>query len=66
MTWTSTRLKDWTVHTVPDVDTVQHTFTPGCICGPTPERVTAQDGGDNWLYVHHSLDGREAGERKAG
>lgn len=30
-----------------------------CWCGPTIEPVEHEDGSMGWLYVHHSLDGRE-------
>ncbi len=34
-----------------------------CPCGPTPEHVPSEVGGeDGWLYTHHSLDGREQHE----
>lgn len=62
MTWTTTQLEDWTIHVHPDNDAIPHVLTEGCICGPTPELHEAKDGGDNWLYIHHSLDGREASE----
>ena len=32
---------------------------PDCPCGPTPELVKRFLRRDGWLYVHHSLDGRE-------
>lgn len=62
LTWTATRLPDWTVHIHPDNDGVAHELTSECICLPTPDRVTAADGGDNWVYTHGSLDGREQRE----
>lgn len=31
----------------------------GCPCVPTPELVPNGSGPDGWMYVHHSLDGRE-------
>lgn len=34
----------------------------GCPCRPTPELVPNDDGPDGWMYVHHSLDGREQHE----
>lgn len=60
--WSTTQLEDWTVHVHPNFDVVSHDLTPDCACLPTAERVTTSDGGDNWLYIHHSLDGREGGE----
>ncbi len=44
-------------------DLVQHEMTEDCVCGPTPEPVKREDGSMGWLYVHHSLDGREMSER---
>lgn len=51
-----------TVHVVPVADIVEHMTTEDCLCGPTPELVRTDQGGDGWLYVHHSLDGRENNE----
>lgn len=60
--WSTTRLEDWTVHVHPNFDVVSHDLTPECVCLPNAECVTTTSGGDNWLYIHHSLDGREADE----
>lgn len=35
----------------------------GCPCGPRVEAVMRDDGSNGWLYIHHSLDGRELRER---
>lgn len=53
--WHTTQLDDGAVHVHPIRDTVVHTLTEGCACGPTPEHVPPH----GWLYTHHSLDGRE-------
>lgn len=52
-----------TAHVIPIDDHVQHEDDgTECICGPTVEHLTANDGGDAWLVTHHSLDGREQTE----
>jgi len=52
-------------HVHPFGDLIEHdTDTEDCVCGPTAHRVTAADGTDRWLLVHHSLDGREHQERR--
>lgn len=33
-----------------------------CVCGPTAVPVKTSDGSVNWVFVHHSLDGRELHE----
>ena len=50
-------------HVYPVNDLTEHdTDSAGeCICGPDAELVKTQQG-DAWLYVHHSLDGREKTE----
>lgn len=51
-------------HVIPDGDLIEHdTHHDDCLCGPAVERVERDDGGDGWLYIHHSLDGREAKEQ---
>lgn len=51
-----------TVHVIPLNDLVEHdTSGEQCVCGPRVEHVEA-DGGDGWLIVHASLDGRELHE----
>lgn len=50
-------------HVYPDRDLVAHeTDGEDCVCIPTVEAVTTETGGTNWLYIHHSLDGRESRE----
>jgi hypothetical protein len=49
-------------HVLPIGDVVEHIESDDCVCGPRTERVERTDGGDGWLTVHHSLDGREATE----
>lgn len=54
-----------TVHTYPVADLIEHDTRSGdCLCGPTVEPVTADDGAIGWLIVHHSLDGREQAETR--
>jgi hypothetical protein len=61
---------DGSAHVRPIGDLVEHEAAPDCVCGPTPQEVTVDlyaDGSDvpigsavaGWLFVHHSLDGRE-------
>lgn len=50
------------LHVTPTNDLIEHTTTEDCVCVPTPQRVEREDGSDGWLYVHHSLDGRELEE----
>lgn len=47
------------VHIVPDGDLIEHTLCSACVCGPRAEPVKQDDGSIDWVYVHHSLDGRE-------
>lgn len=48
------------VHVVPVGDLIEHDSEgEDCVCGPTVELVETLSG-DGWLFVHHSLDGREA------
>lgn len=50
-------------HVVPINDLIEHeTHHDTCACGPAVEPVTRDDGSVGWLYIHHSLDGREAKE----
>jgi len=50
------------VHVTPVQDEVEHTLDDTCVCGPTTEPVTRDDGSVGWVVTHHSLDGREADE----
>lgn len=50
-------------HVLPLHDLVDHPEDEDCICGPTCEAHPREDGGTSWLYIHHSLDGRERLER---
>lgn len=56
-----------TVHTYPADDLIEHDTEHGgdCPCGPVVEAVFLEDGSNNWHVIHHSLDGREAGEPHA-
>jgi hypothetical protein len=49
------------VHVRPIGDLIEHD-AEDCTCGPTVEPVQREDGSTGWLYIHHSLDGREAAE----
>ncbi len=49
-------------HVIPCADLIDHLTDPDCLCGPTPELVKHADGSDGWMYIHHSLDGRERNE----
>ena len=52
-----------TVHVYPRDDLVEHELEgTDCVCGPAVERVEKDGGGDGWLVIHHSLDGREEHE----
>lgn len=51
-----------TVHLIPLNDTVPHSESDDCVCGPTIKAVFDEDGSNRWLHTHHSLDNREATE----
>ena len=46
-------------HVMPRGDLIEHGIDEDCPCGPTPQ---FEAGGV--VYVHHSLDNREAQEQK--
>jgi hypothetical protein len=51
------------IHTYPVGDLIEHELEgDGCPCGVTVEPVKRDDGTFGWLYIHHSLDGRERWE----
>lgn len=50
------------LHVLPIGDLVEHVSDDDCLCGPTSKLIKADDGSTQWLVIHHSLDGREAGE----
>ena len=52
------------LHVVPNGDHIEHdSYTEGeCVCGPETMPVEKDDGSFTYIYVHHSLDGRELGE----
>jgi len=52
-------MDDDTLHVHPLDDIIRHEVTEDCPCGPTLNPVHRDDGSYGWLYVHHSLDGRE-------
>lgn len=41
---------------------IDHEFSEDCVCGPRCVPVERDDGSISWVYVHHSLDGRELTE----
>jgi hypothetical protein len=47
-------MADGDVHVLPVNDLIDHTTAWDCLCGPLGE-----DHDGTWLYIHHSLDGRE-------
>lgn len=49
-------------HVMPVGDIVEHEPDELCICGPTGSERTLVLGRLKWLFVHHSLDGREQTE----
>jgi hypothetical protein len=51
-----------TRHVIPVNDLIEHAMVDDCVCVPRVEPVPRDDGSMGWLYVHHSLDGREAFE----
>lgn len=51
-----------TVHVVPRGDQAKHELADDCVCGPTSEPVTRDDGSVGWVVAHSSLDGRELRE----
>jgi hypothetical protein len=53
-----------TAHVVPVADLVVHDvdYDGDCVCGPDTVPVRTADGRYGWMFVHHSLDGRERDE----
>lgn len=47
---------------MPVNDLVAHDSSDDCVCHPRLEAVLEAGGPDGWVWVHHSLDGREARE----
>ena len=61
--WEALRVEPGVVHVHPLGDLIEHdTDGPDCECHPQPEHVPNPNGPDGWLYIHSSLDGREAHE----
>ncbi len=52
-----------TVDVLPLNDSVEHETSDDCVCGPRIEPVE-ENGVMGWVVVHHSVDGREAREKK--
>jgi hypothetical protein len=48
------------MHIRPINDLIEHEWAD-CVCLPSPQLVDT-DHGDGWMYIHHSLDGREKSE----
>lgn len=44
------------MHLTPEADLIEHDLDETCVCGPYVEHLGDLD----WLYMHASLDGREA------
>lgn len=53
-------------HVIPVNDLIEHQVDENCPCGPAADPVKRDDGSVGWLYVHHSLDGRELDEDRDG
>lgn len=54
----------WSVpasHVTPSRE-IDHEVSEDCPCGPTASPVKRGDGSCGWVYIHHSLDGREIRE----
>ncbi len=45
------------VHVHPEDDICQHDLSSRCVCGPSVDCLYEPNGP---VYIHHSLDGREA------
>lgn len=52
------------LHVMPVNDLIEHDFDE-CVCIPRCEPVQRADGSMGYLYVHHSLDGRQEQEGEA-
>lgn len=50
-------------HVIPVRDTIWHTVSPDCVCGPREELHILEGHPDHEVHIHHALDNREAGER---
>lgn len=60
--WSLTRIdNEW--HIAPINDLVMHT-SEDCVCMPIIELTVNPVTGDNYLYTHYSLDGRELKEKE--
>jgi len=56
-------MSNW--HVFPVDDLVDHDAEgEDCVCGPRVDAIL-DNGPDDWIYVHHSLDGRELKEESA-
>lgn len=49
-------------HITPDDDLIEHENRSDCVCNPSEEEITSSSGRPGWIYMHHSLDGRELNE----
>lgn len=52
-------MNDHDVHVYPNGDIVIHDIAENCVCIPEVMPVERDDGTVGFMYVHHSLDGRE-------
>lgn len=50
------------VHVKPVFDRIVHVNHIDCVCAPTISPVERVEGNTYWVYMHHSLDGRELRE----
>jgi hypothetical protein len=62
MSWQPIRLPIDEVHVMPVGDVIEHELDEHCFCGPTFTPIDCEDGSINWVYTHHSADGREHSE----
>lgn len=57
------------VHVHPENDIVEHELTEKCVCGPSVVTQQVVEGvieeyENGPIVIHHSMDGREAGEKQ--
>lgn len=50
-------------HIIPVNDLIEHDTDEYCVCQPEVEILTTYGTPDQYIYIHHSLDGREYKER---
>lgn len=62
MLWRNSSMDEGPLHVYPLNDLIEHEIDRDCICGPECVPMKHDDGGIEYVYVHHSLDNREAKE----